>query len=50
MVLMWSSVEQVANVVLYSNDSYIKCVAIEETGYVSSLHVFFCNYDALDIF
>ncbi|CAF89898.1 unnamed protein product [Tetraodon nigroviridis] len=26
------SVDQVANVVLYSNDSYIKCVAIEETG------------------
>uniref|UniRef100_H2S6E9 S-arrestin n=1 Tax=Takifugu rubripes TaxID=31033 RepID=H2S6E9_TAKRU len=26
------SVEQVANVVLYSNDSYVKCVAIEETG------------------
>lgn len=27
-----SSVDQVANVVLYSNDSYVKCVAIEETG------------------
>lgn len=26
------SVDQVANVVLYSNDSYVKCVAIEETG------------------
>lgn len=32
--LMSSSVDQVANVVLYSNDSYVKCVAIEETGYV----------------
>ncbi|XP_044075682.1 S-arrestin a isoform X5 [Siniperca chuatsi] len=26
------SVDQVANVVLYSNDSYVKCVAIEEPG------------------
>lgn len=32
--LVSSSVDQVANVVLYSNDSYVKCVAIEETGYV----------------
>lgn len=31
---MSSTVDQVANVVLYSNDSYIKCVAIEETGYI----------------
>lgn len=30
------SVDQVSNVVLYSNDSYVKCVAIEETGCVST--------------
>lgn len=37
--LLPSSVDQVANVVLYSNDSYVKCVAIEETGCV-----FFCRH------
>lgn len=26
------SVDQISNVVLFSNDSYIKCVDIEETG------------------
>ncbi|XP_071379195.1 S-arrestin a [Centroberyx affinis] len=26
------SVDQIANVVLYSNDSYVKCVALEESG------------------
>lgn len=31
---MSSSVDQIATVVLYSNDSYAKCVAIEEPGYV----------------
>lgn len=32
--LLSSSVDQISNVVLYSNDSYIKSVAIEEYGYV----------------
>lgn len=31
---MSSSVDQVSTVVLYSNDSYVKSVAIEEPGYV----------------
>lgn len=33
-LLASSSVDQVANVVLYSNDCYVKCVALEESGWV----------------
>lgn len=35
------SVDQISNVVLYSNDSYVKCVAIEETGCVSTRDIQF---------
>lgn len=47
---MSSAVDQVATVVLYSNDSYVKSVAIEEPGYVivlwfhhTPLHVIDCT-------
>ncbi len=34
------TVEQVTNVVLYSNDKYIKTVAYEETGWVPTHHYY----------
>lgn len=47
---MSCAVDQVATVVLYSNDSYVKSVAIEEPGYVTVLSVLWFQHAAACFF